>query len=120
MTSRTTSRTSARNRRAYDPSVPKKANPAVIASIASTAADTIRITFQTRVLKSQLPKVIKAGAGGAETVDSVSQISATVVEFVFTGTVQGTNLIVEEGDPGVRTPAGGFVPAGTYAIPAFP
>jgi hypothetical protein len=50
----------------------------------------------------------------------MSPISATVIELVFTGTVAATNLLVQEGDAGIRTPSGGFVPAGTYAIPTFP
>ena len=119
MASRTVSRTNARNRRGMDPSVPKKATPAVVDSIAATAANTIQITFQRAVLKSKLPS-FKAGAGGAMTVTTMTQVSSTVLEFVFSGTVAGTGLIVEENDPGVRTPFGGFVPAGSYAIPVFP
>lgn len=118
MASRMMNRTNARNRNAMDPSVPKKQAPAVIASIASTAADTIRLTFDTRVQLSKTPGYT-AGLGGAS-IASMSTISATELEFVFTGDVQSTSLLVKEGDPGIRTPSGGFVPAGTYAIPTFP
>ena len=119
MSSRTINRTNARNRRALDPSVPRKLTPAVISSIATTAADTIQITFSSRVMPSRLPG-FRAGAAGAMTVESMSPISATVIELAFTGEVQATNLLVQEGDAGIRTPSGGFVPAGTYAIPVFP
>ncbi|MCC6907207.1 MAG: hypothetical protein IT430_04635 [Phycisphaerales bacterium] len=103
-----------------DASVPRMYAPATINAITAEAADTIRITFNPRVLVSQVPQLMRAGAAGAATVSGISQISATVVELVFTGDVQGTSLLVEEGDFGIRTPAGGFVPAGTYAIPTFP
>ena len=119
MTVRTTKRTNARNRRAMDPSVPKKLTPAVVSSVASTAADTIQITFSTRVLANKLPG-FTAGAGGGQTVGSISQVSDTVVELAFTGEVQGTDLAIAGDDPGIRTPSGGFMPAGTYAIPSFP
>jgi hypothetical protein len=118
MASKTVSR-NVRNRRGMDPSVPKKRTDAVVSAIAATAADTIEITFQRTVQKSKLP-VFKAGAAGAMTVASVTQVSGNVLELVFDGEVQGTDLIVEENDPGVRTPSGGFVPAGVYAIPTFP
>lgn len=120
MTARTTWKTNMRNRRNLDPSVPRKAAPATIESIAAESADTIRITFNPRVVGNQLPQVIRAGADGTATVTAMTQVSATVVELVFSGEVQGTDLIVEEGDPGIRTPVGGFVPAGSYAIPTFP
>jgi hypothetical protein len=119
MPQRTLKRTNARNRRALDPSVPRKLTPAVISSIDATAANTIQITFNGRVMPSRLPG-FRAGAAGAMTVESMSPISATVIELVFTGTVAATNLLVQEGDAGIRTPSGGFVPAGTYAIPTFP
>lgn len=119
MTIRTINRTNARNRRAFDKAVPKKGTPAVIASIAATAADTIQLTFSTRVFRNKLP-AFTAGAGGAETVATATEISDTVIELVFTGDVQGTDMIVKEGDPGIRTSAGGFVPAGSYPVPTFP
>jgi len=108
-----------RNRRSVDESIPPRRFPATISSIAATAADTIQITFGTSVLPAKLP-LFKAGAAGDETVASMTRINDTVVEFVFTGDVQGTNMTVQEGDPGIRTVTGGFVPAGTYAVPAFP
>ena len=119
MTQRTVRRTNARNRRAMDPSVPKKERPAVIATVDATAADTVQLTFESTVVPNKLPG-FTAGAGGAETVSSMSKISETVVELVFSGDVQGTDMIVQGGDPGIRTAQGGFVPAGTYAVPAFP
>jgi hypothetical protein len=119
MPARTINRTNVRNRRALDPSVPPKATPAIISSIDATAADTIQITFSTRVFRNRLPK-FTAGAGGAESVASAAEISDTVIELTFTGDVQGTDMSVPEGDPGIRSPAAGFVPAGTYAIPSFP
>ena len=119
MAQRTLRRTNARNRAALDPSVPRKVTPAVVSSIDTTAADTIQITFDTRVFTAKTPG-FAAGASGAETVSAVTQIGDAVVELTFTGDVQGTDLKVTEGDAGVRTPSGGFVPAGTYAIPSFP
>jgi hypothetical protein len=119
MTSRILKRRNTRNRSALDPAVPRKGAPATIASIAATAADTIQITFNTNVFKNKTPGYT-AGAGGAETVELATQISATVVQLVFTGAVAGTDLVVQEGDPGIRTAAGGFVPAGSYPVPTFP
>lgn len=119
MALRTVKRTNARNRVALDPSVPRKLTPAVISSIAATAADTIEITFNTRVMVNSTPALTAGGATPVSVV-SATQISATVVEMEFSGSVQGTNLQVSEGAAGVRTPAGGFIPAGSYAIPTFP
>ena len=116
---RTMKMTNARNRAALDPSVTLRSVSAVITEVDATAANTIRLTFNGRVLPGRLP-LFTAGAGGAETVQSMSQVSETVVELVFTGSVQGTDLTVGDGDLGIRTPAGGFVPAGVYAIPTFP
>jgi len=101
------------------PSVPKKFTPAIITSIDATAADTILITFNTNVIRAKTPK-FTAGAGGVQTVELATQISATVIQLVFTGSVAGTDMIVQEGDPGIRTAAGGFVPAGSYPVPTFP
>jgi hypothetical protein len=98
---------------------PAKLTPAVVMNIEATAANTIRMTFSTRVVKSGLPGY-KAGADGTETIESMSSVSETVMEFVFTGDVAGTNLLVSEGDQGIRTWPAGFVPAGSYAIPTFP
>ena len=119
MTQRTAKRVNARNRGALDPSVPRKERPAVIATVDATAADTVQLTFESPVVPNKLPG-FTAGAGGAETVASMTKISETVVELVFSGDVQGTNMVVQGGDPGIRTSTGGFVPAGTYAVPAFP
>ncbi len=119
MPARTLRKTNARNRAALDPSVPKQATPAIIQSIAATAADTIQITFDTRVFKNKQP-AFTAGAGAAETVTSAQEISATVLEVAFSGDVQGTKLYVNAGDMSIRTPSGGSVSAGSYAIPTFP
>lgn len=119
MASEALRRTNARNRSALSPSMPRRFTSAVISTIDTTAADTIQITFSRPVIPSRLPGFV-AGAGGAETVSSMSKISDTVIEFVFTGDVQGTDMIVQEGDPGIRTVAGGFVPAGSYPVPVFP
>jgi hypothetical protein len=118
--SRTVRPSKGRNRAALDKSIPRNITPALIDSIAATAATTIRITFAGRVQPSKTPVFYKAGAGGAMTVTTMNRISDTVIELVFSGTVAGTDLIIEEGDLGIRTAAGGFVPAGTYAIPTFP
>jgi hypothetical protein len=119
MPARAQNKTYVRNRATIDPAQPFVPAPAVITSMTAESADTIRLTFNGRVTPSKLP-LYTAGAGGAETVESMTAISDTVIELVFTGEVQGTNLIVQGGDPGIRTPPGGFVPAGTYAIPTFP
>ncbi len=119
MSVRMVKRTNVRNRSALDPSVPGYTTSAVVASVAATAADTIEITFATRVMLRSAPNVT-AGAGGAVAVASATQLSATVIQLQFAADVQGTNLVVPEGVAGVRTPTGGFIPAGTYAIPTFP
>lgn len=119
MTQRMINRANGRNRSALDPSVPRKLTPAVINGITAEAAETIRITFDGRVIPSKLPG-FTAGASGDETVASMTPISSTEIELVFSGDVQGTSLIVKEGDAGIRTPSGGFVPAGSYAVPTFP
>lgn len=116
---RTIKKTAVRNRVALDPSTPRKITPAVISSVEATAADTVQITFNTRVMLKGTPDVV-AGGVTPQTVSSATAISATVVELTFTGDVQGTNLVVQEGAAGVRTPSGGFIPAGSYAIPTFP
>lgn len=116
---RTIRKTNVRNRAALDPSMPRQITPAVVSSIAATAADTIEITFNTRVMLKGTPAV-SAGGASVQTVVSASAISATVIELTFAGSVQGTDLLVQEGAAGVRTPSGGFIPAGTYAIPTFP
>lgn len=119
MALRTTKQTARQDRSALDTARPKRLTPCIIVSVAATAADTVQLTFDTRVSRNRTP-MYTAGAGAAETVTGAMQISDTVVELVFSGVVQGTNMIVPEGDPGIRTAAGGFVPAGTYAVPAFP
>lgn len=119
MSSRIIRRTNARNRSAMLPSRPRKYTAAIITNIESTAADTVRLTFSVRVVAGQLP-AFTAGAGESETIASRTVISDTVVELTFTGEVQGTTMIVAEGDPGIRTVAGGFVPAGSYPVPSFP
>jgi hypothetical protein len=119
MPARTIKQTARRVRTKASVGTPKKFTPAIITEIEATAADTIRMTFSTRVITSQLPSY-KAGAAGETTVTAMTPISETVVELVFSGNVAGTNLIVTEGDQGIRTWPAGFVPAGTYAIPTFP
>ena len=113
---RTVNRTNGRNRKGMDPSVPRTTTPAVITATASPAADTIELTFSTRVLKSKLPG-FTAGAGGAETVIAATQVSGTVVSLQFSGSVTGTDMNVPADDAGIRTPTGGFVPAGVYPLP---
>ncbi len=98
---------------------PKKFTPAIIQEVDATAANVLRLTFNTRVQPTDLP-TYKAGASGDVAVESMMTVSDTVVELTFSDDVAGTDLIVKEGDPGIRTAAGGFVPAGTYAIPTFP
>jgi len=116
---RTIKKTNVRNRAAYDPSLPKLRAPAIITNITSTAANTIEVTFSMSVITAKLPNWT-AGAGNAETVASMSLVSETIVAFTFTGEVQGTTMTVAEGDHGIRTMAGGFVPAGSYPVPSFP
>lgn len=119
MSARTVKRTNARNRRALDPSIPERVTPAVVENIEPQSADTIRITFSRQVMVTKLPGY-HAGADGEATVTSAVLVNGTMVEFVFSADVAGTNLIIKGGDLGIRTPSGGFVPAGTYAIPTFP
>jgi len=119
MALRTIKKTNVRNRSALDPSVPRRADAAVIEDIEATAANTIQITFETRVQRG-VACGFKAGTGAAESVESMTTVSDTVLELVFTGAVAGTNLIVKGDDLGIRTSSGGFVPAGTYPIPTFP
>jgi len=119
MAARSTKRTSRPSKLKTTLGSPRKLTPAIVTGIASTAADTIEITFSTRVITAGLPGYT-AGAGGAETVASMTIVSDTVIELVFTGDVQGTTMSVPEGDDGIRTAAGGFVPAGSYAVPTFP
>jgi hypothetical protein len=120
MASRTVSKSNRRVKTKVSVSTPRVFTSAVISEIEATAANTIRITFDSRIVKSGSLPGYTAGAAGAETVESMSLIGETGVELVFTGSVQGTNLIVPDGDPGIRTWPAGFVPAGVYAIPTFP
>jgi hypothetical protein len=119
MSLRPIKKTFVRNRAAHDPTVTNKHAAAIITEIESTAADTIQLSFLSRVMTSKLPD-FAAGADGEETVEEVMRISDTVLELTFSGDVAGTDLIVSDGDLGIRTVSGGFVPAGTYAIPTFP
>jgi len=119
MTTRAIGKTTGRNRNVVTKSQPRVAGAAVISSIDSTSAMVIQITFNTRVQKSGVPG-FTAGAAGDLSPNQATTISDTVIELRFTGTVQGTDLNVPDSDPGIRTATGGFVPAGTYAIPAFP
>ena len=119
MALRTVKKTNVRNRSALDPSVPRRSDAAVIEDIETTAADTIQITVETRVQRG-VACGFKAGADAEESVESLATISDTVLELVLTGDVSGTTLSVKGDDLGIRTASGGFVPAGTYAIPTFP
>ncbi|TVQ55667.1 MAG: hypothetical protein EA377_03095 [Phycisphaerales bacterium] len=119
MALRSIKKTFVRNRMAHDPSVPNKNTSAIIENIETVAADAIRITFSNRVMTAKLPGY-KAGADGEQAVTSMERVSYTVIEFTFAGDVAGTDLHVLEGDLGIRTTSGGFVPAGVYAIPTFP
>lgn len=119
MTVRSIKKTFVRNRNAHDPSRPNVHAAAIITALEATAADTIEVTFSNRVMTNSLPG-FKAGADAAETVASMTRVSDSVLSLEFSGDVQGTDLVVQEGDGGIRTAAGGFVPAGTYAIPTFP
>lgn len=119
MALRSIKKTFVRNRMAHDPTVPNKNTSAIIEQIEVTAANAIRITFIQRVMTSKLPGYT-AGADGGQTVASMSRVSDNVIDFTFSGDVAGTDMIVESGDLGIRTTMGGFVPAGTYAIPTFP
>lgn len=118
MAPRTLKNTRARNRSAMDPSVPAKLTPAIISSFAIQAPGTVQVTFETRIMVRGLP-AFRAGATGDETVQSVNMVSDTVVDLVFTGAVATTTMIVPEGDPAIRTPTGGFVPAGNYDLPGI-
>lgn len=119
MTVRTIKKTFVRNRQAMDPSVPRKQTSAVIAEITAESETTMRLTFNDRVLPARVPG-FTAGADGRATVESMTAISDTEIELEFSDDVQGTAMTVPEGDAGLRTPAGGFVPAGSYDLPEFP
>lgn len=120
MASRTVSKSNRRVKTKVSVSTPRVFTSAVITNIDATAANTIRLTFDSRIVKGGSLPGYTAGAGGAETVASMSLISESVAELVFSGSVQGTDLIVPDGDKGIRTWPAGFVPAGVYAIPTFP
>jgi hypothetical protein len=116
MAQRTQQRTNARNRSALDPSLPRTQTPALVDSVVTGGPNSVaRMTFAGRVMARGVPG-FRAGAGAAETVVGVQQVGATVLDLTFSGDVAGTDMVVGEADPGVRTPGGGFVPAGTYAI----
>lgn len=107
-----------RNRRGKDPSVPTKKTPAIIETITLSGSDTVQIEFDTTVLHKGLPGFRTGTGDSGETVASISPVNATTVLITFTGDIAGAMMEVPEADPGIRTPAGGFVPAGNYAIPA--
>jgi len=106
--------TQTRDRRKADPSTPKTGAPAIITTITLSETTTIQIVFDTRIFVSGIPPF----TAGAETVASVQTVNATTVLLTFTGDVAGGTLVVPQSAPGIRTPGGGFVPAGNYAIPA--
>ena len=108
--------TAQQNRAALDESMPSRLTPAIIREIEMTAEDTVRLTFTTRVYRSRVP-LFKAGDN--ETVETATPISDTEVELTFSGPVADSEMRVPEGDAGLRTPAGGFVPAGVYDLPEF-
>jgi len=92
---------------------PVKVTPAIISGVSLEAATTVRLTFDSPVFAAKTPGY----TAGAETVDSVSVVSSTEVDVVFTGSVAGATLTVPQNDGGIRNQFGGFVPAGNYAIP---
>jgi len=111
-------RTLARNRRRLDPSVPKKLTPAIISSMTLSGSNAVQIAFSTRVQAAGLPGFSVDTGDNDETVASISTIDTTTLLLTFTGDIAGATMSVDEGDPGIRTPAGGFVPAGNYTLPA--
>ena len=117
MATNTTMRSAPRNRRAPDPSIPPRTTPAVITGATAASATVVRVTFDTRVMPRGLP-AFTAGSSNDQTVESVTAISGTELELTFTGDVSSSTMTVAEGDPAIRTPSGGFVPAGLYAISA--
>jgi len=64
--------------------------------------------------------VFQNGDAFGNTVVSMAQVSATEVDLTFDGDVEDTTMRVAENDPGIRTNAGGFVPAGTYSLAITP
>jgi len=119
MTTRTATRNKGRQRRALDKAVPQKRLPAIITNIAVQAPETIRLTFNTNVAGNKLP-LFTAGDAFGNTVVSMAQVSATEIDLTFDGDVEDTTMRVTENDPGIRTAAGGFVPAGTYSLAITP
>ncbi len=111
-----------RNRAARDPSMPAKTTPAIIESMTLSGANAVEITFATRVQPGgATPRYTASSAEAgpsAATASGVAAVSATSVTVTFTSPIAGMTLHVPEADPGIRTPAGGFVPAGNYALPA--
>ena len=110
--------TRTRNRRAFDPAHPFVPASAIITGMEMTADDTVRLTFNERVLPTGVPG-FTAGAAGEQTVETMARISDTVIELTFTGAVDESKMLVPEGDAGLRTASGGFVPAGSYDLPEF-
>jgi len=109
-----TTYTQSRDRSKGDPSIPNTLTPAIISNITLSEMTSIQIEFAARVLVTGIPGF----TAGGETVASVQTVNATTALLTFTGDVTGGTLVVPLNDPGIRTPVGGFVPAGNYAIPA--
>jgi hypothetical protein len=105
----------ARDRRKGDPSVPKTLAPAIISTVTLSGSNAAQVEFATRVQANGIPGFT---TGGGESVVSVDTVNATTLLLTFSGDVAGATMSVPEGDRGIRTPAGGFVPAGNYMIPA--
>jgi len=119
MSTRLVAQTNRRNRRTYDPAIPKKSAPAIITNIAVQAPETIRLTFACPVIPNTLPDY-RAGDGAGNTVISMAKVSATEVDLTFDGDVEDTDMLVKEHDLGIRTSFGGFVPARTYSLAITP
>ena len=112
---RSATRSKGRARRVLDEATPGRRVPAVINTITVISDDTIQLAFATNVMPTRLPGF--TAASGTASVTGMTQISATEIELVFDLDVENTTLVVAENDPGIRTSAGGFVPAGNYTIP---
>ena len=116
MSGRSNTVTSRRARRRGDSTLPKVPASAIIREIEAESETTMRLTFTERIFTSTMPLFT---AGDGETVESMTKLGETEVELVFTGPVDGTTMMVKDGDAGLRTGTGGFVPAGSYDLPEF-
>lgn len=116
MSLKTLRRTNARNRRTFDPAVPKTVTPAIAVVIdQGLSPSMVQVTFNTAVMLKGTPAWL-GGAGGTATVTGATQLSATVVELTFSAATAGNPVVVPSDDPSIRTMSGGFVPAGNYTV----